>query len=66
MEHAKNACADVANAGDAMTGQSLDLSHTGRAFMTAELAKELLAPMLAPGARLHLLEQRHQCSLAVI
>lgn len=50
MEHAKNGCADVASAGDGMTGQSLDLSHTGRDFMTAELAQELLAPMLAPGA----------------
>jgi hypothetical protein len=49
IECAKDGCASVSAASAAFSGESLDVSATGREFVTKELAEELLAPMLKQG-----------------
>lgn len=49
LEIVKNGCHNNENADSNVSGDSLDLSSTGREFVSQALARKLLQPLLEPG-----------------
>jgi hypothetical protein len=49
IDAARDGCKELTSSAVETTADVLDLSKSGREFVTAELAQELLKPLLAPG-----------------